>query len=164
VLLTWAICDSGVQGSSSSSTAAVSMPVSLLDLTAEELIARGIAPIKKEYRLGAIRYLQAKQEPPEPLHTPAAAQEAAAEATGAPGTADATADDVLEAKGSESVDPGSLEPAASAVQSSSRSAPAVAADGDGGHKRTKSKRQRKKASGKSQVTMYVCVRLLWHLQ
>lgn len=145
--MTCTVCSGDLLGNSSSSTAAVSMPVSLLDLSAEELIDRGIAPIKKEYRLGAIRYLQTRQEAAGAADPPAAAQEAAAASTGAPGAADTTADDALEAEGPA---------AAGAGQSSSRSAPAVAADGEGGHKRTKSKRQRKKASGKRPIGVCMC--------
>jgi hypothetical protein len=98
--------------------------MSLLELSAAELIARGIAPIKKEYRLGAIRYTS-KPDP-----SAAAAAAAAAPATaGDTAAAAATADDALEAAG---------------ASAAGRSGPVVAADGEGGHKRIKSKKQRRK--------------------
>lgn len=89
--------------------------MSLLDLSAAELIARGIAPIKKDYRLGAIRYTT---KPDLPAAAPAGDTAAAAAA--------ATDDKALEAAGA------------------SKPGPVVAADGDGGHKRVKSKKQRRK--------------------
>jgi hypothetical protein len=115
------------------------MPVNLLDLSAEELIAKVIAPIRKEYRLGAIRlYTQA-------VTPAAAAAAAAADATGTADTAAVTADDALEATGT------AVATDAAAVASDeagpSRAAPVVAADGEGGHKRKPSKKQRKKVTG-----------------
>lgn len=103
-------------------TAALPRKMSLLDLSAAELIARGIAPIKKEYRLGAIRYTTKPD-------LPAAATAAAPAGDTAAAAAAATDDDALEAAD---------------ATTGSRSGPVVAADGEGGHKRVKSKKQRRK--------------------
>jgi len=115
---------------------ATSMSVSLLDLSAAELIARGIAPIRKEYRLPAIRYRQQQQ----PTETAAATA--------------ATADDDAEAAGA-------------AAATTGGATAAVAADGEGGYKRVKSKRQKKRvrtAAGLwTDSTTLLCMPFILHL-